>query len=82
MTSTAPVQYALNTRAGSEAVIRALWAVTEADPQTTVLSIDGVGAYDHISRASVLSAFQRRPDLAGILPFEAMFYGRANSYFF
>ena len=32
------------------------------------MSIDG-GVYDHISRASMLTALQRRPELAGLLPF-------------
>ena len=44
MAVTAPFQYALNTRAGSEAIIWALRAATKVDPPTTVLSIDGVRA--------------------------------------
>ena len=54
----APFQYALSTRARPEALVRALRAATEADPRTTVLSIDGVGAFDHISRASMLGALR------------------------
>ena len=76
----APFQYALSTRAGSEAVVRALRAATETDPRTTVLSIDGVEAYDHISRASMLEALRTHEPLTGLLPFAAMFYGQASRY--
>ena len=67
-------------RAVSEAVVRALRAATESDPRTTVLSIDGVGAYDHISRSSMLDALRTHEPLTGLLPFAAMFYGRASCY--
>ena len=41
----APFQFALSTRAGTDCVGHAVRAATEANPQATVLSIDGVGAY-------------------------------------
>ena len=47
--ATAPHQYALSTRAGTECVVHVLQVFTEMDPQTTIVSIDGVGAYDSIS---------------------------------
>ena len=37
-------QHALSTRAGSGALIHAVRAAVEADPRTTMFSIDGVGA--------------------------------------
>ena len=37
---------------------RAVRAATELDARTTVLSIDAVGVYDHISHASMLSGLQ------------------------
>ena len=64
-TACAPFQYALSTRAGSEAVVRAVQTAIEADPRMTVLSIDGVGAYDHISRASMLEALRAHAPLTG-----------------
>ena len=58
-----PFQYALSTRAGTECLARLLRAATEADNEATVLSVDGVGAFDHVSRASVFSqlASHERP---------------------
>ena len=48
--ATAPFQYALTTRAGCECVSHALQAICELDENATVTSIDGVSAYDTISR--------------------------------
>ena len=48
--ATAPFQYALATRAGSECIAHALQALSEVNPESTVLSIDGNSAYDLISR--------------------------------
>ena len=45
-----PYQYALSTRAGTESLARALRAATEWDLLSTVVSIDEVGAFDHVSR--------------------------------
>ena len=78
----APFQYALSTKAGAEALVRAIRASTESDPRTTVLSVDGVGAYDHISRQSMLSTLADRPALAGLLPYAALFYGAPSTYVF
>ena len=78
----APFQFALSTKAGAEALARVVRAATESDAQTTILSVDGVGAYDHISRQSMLSALASRPDLAGVLPFASMFYGSPSTCLF
>ena len=78
----APFPFALSTKAGAEALVRVVRAATESDAQTTILSVDGVGAYDHISRQSMLSALASRPDLAGVLPFASMFYGSPSTYLF
>ena len=42
----APFQFALSTRAGVDCVGHAVRFATDADPEATVLSVDGVGAYD------------------------------------
>ena len=48
--ATLPFQFGLSTRAGTEAVHRCLQVATELDPQATILSLDAVGAFDHVSR--------------------------------
>ena len=39
--ATAPFQYALSTRAGCECIAHALQALSDADPEATILSVDG-----------------------------------------
>ena len=55
--------YGLGTRAGTEAVSRLLRAATEACPRATVLSVDAVGAFDHVSRDAMLGGLLARREL-------------------
>ena len=57
--ATAPFQYALKTRAGCECVAHIFQSLSEIDPSTTVISVDGVGAFDSVSRAARLSGIAR-----------------------
>ena len=76
--ATAPHQYALSTRAGTECVAHVLQVLTEMDPQTTIVSIDGVGAYDSISRKAMLEALMEIPGGSQALPHVRLFYGQPN----
>ena len=78
----APFQYALSARAGTEALARAVRIATEANGRATVLSIDGVGAYDHISRSCMLQGLQSDPILATLSPYVRQFYGEPSEYLF
>ena len=78
--ATAPYQYALSTRAGCECIAHALQGLTEINPEATVTSIDGIGAFDLISRESMMTGLR---DVAGggeVLPFVRMFYGVPSEY--
>ena len=46
---TAPFQFALQTRAGTDALGLALRAFTDLDESAVVLSLDGIGAFDHMA---------------------------------
>ena len=48
--ATSPYQYAMSTRAGCECIAHALQGLTELDPHATVTSVDGISAFDMISR--------------------------------
>ena len=48
--ATAPFQCAFSTKAGCECVAHILQSLTDLGPEVTITSIDGVGAYDLISR--------------------------------
>ena len=64
----APFQYALTTRAGTEALARALRFATESHQSTTVVSVDGVGAYDHTSRSCMFQSLRDCPALPPLIP--------------
>ena len=64
-----PFQFALSTRAGTDCVGHAIRAATDANPLCTVLSIDGVGAYDHVFRSSMMCKIWEVPGLRSLLPF-------------
>ena len=57
--ATAPHQYALSTRAGCECVAHALQGLVELDQDSTIVSIEGISAYDLISRESMMTGLFR-----------------------
>ena len=59
--ATAPFQYALSTKAGCECVARILQALSDRDPEATIMSIDGIGAFDLISRNAMLEGLLDPP---------------------
>ncbi len=75
-----PFQFALPTRAGTECVAHLFQALTHRSPTTTIVSIDGIGAFDLISRQAMLSGLMRMPNAQRALPFVRMFYGEASEY--
>ena len=64
-----PFQYALPTRSGTDCVARVVKSMMELDPTKTLLSINGIGAFDHIKRKSKLETLHTNSDLAPLLPF-------------
>ena len=78
--ATAPHQYALNTKVGCECVAHILQTLTDLDPEATIVSIDGVGAYDSISRNAMLEGLLRMEDGERVFPFVRRFYGSPSSH--
>ena len=77
---TTPFQYAMTTRAGTECVAHALQALTEADPTATLMSLNGVSAFDLTSRRAMLESLAAIPVGSQALPFVRMFCGSPSSY--
>ena len=50
---TSPFHFALSIESGCECVAHIAQAMTDLDPTTTLLSVDGIGAFDLISRNNV-----------------------------
>ena len=78
--ATSPFQYALTTRAGVECVAHVIQTLTDVDPSATVLSVDGVGAFDLISRRSMLEGLRDVEGGDSVLPFVSQFYSSASTY--
>ncbi len=53
MNATAPFQFALQTRVGTDALAQALRLIADGDGDRVILSLDGVGAFDHIRRSAI-----------------------------
>ena len=70
----------MTTRAGTECVACAFQALTEADPTATAMSLDGVSAFDLISRRAMLESLAAIPGESQVLPFVRMFYGSPSNY--
>ena len=51
--ATSPLKDALSTRAGTESIVHAIQATTDADGRATVLSVDGISACDTTSRVAM-----------------------------
>ena len=76
----APFQYALSTRVGTDCVGHVVRASTYADYGLTIFSVDGIGAYDHVLRATMLTRLSKMPNARKLLPFVRLSYARPSSY--
>ena len=78
--ATAPFQYAMATKAGCECIAHVLQGATEMNPRATILSVDGMSAYDTMSRKAMLQGLRDVPGGSAALPFVSMFYGSPSQY--
>ena len=62
-----------------ECIAHALEELSELDRNTTIISIDGIGAYDQISWAAMLDRLMNVARGSQALPFVRMFYGAPSS---
>ena len=75
LATTAPYQYALQTKAGTEALAHALHFLTDYNSDTIILAVDGVGAFDHLKRAAFFKKLHALPNLQPLLPLAGLLYG-------
>eukprot|EP00973_Karenia_brevis_P030055 4142538-Karenia_brevis.AAC.1 len=77
---TAPFQFALQTRAGTDALAHALRFLTDSDPDLVVVSLDGIGAFDHVHRAAFFTKLRDTPALRALLPLVTALYGTKSRF--
>ena len=70
-----PSNTVLSTKAGCECVAHILQTLTDLDGQASVLSVDGIGAYELISRSAMLESLLKTYRRDEILPFVRCVYG-------
>ena len=75
----APFRFALSTRAGTDCVGHVVRASTDAYHRLTILSVDGIGAYDHVLRPSMLIE-KKCLEHGQLLPFVRLSYAGVSSY--
>ena len=73
--ATSPFQYALSTRSGCECVAHVLQTLTELDGGATIVSVDGIGAYDLISRNSMMQGVRHMAVGGWSTPFHSLKVG-------
>ena len=78
--ATAPHQYVMSTRAACECIAHVLQARTDQDDRATVFSIDGIGAFDLVSRESMLRGLLRVEGGDSVLPFVRQFCFSPSGY--
>ena len=66
--------------AGAESVVHFLAAALELNPEATIVSVDGIGAFDTMSRQSMLQGLLGVPGANECLPFVRMFYSEPSEY--
>ena len=77
--ATRPYQFALQTRAGTDALSGMLRAAIDLDADATIVSLDGRSAYDTISRAAFLCKL--REVAPALVPFVRLWYGQESTYY-
>ena len=78
--ATSPFQFALSTKSGCECVAHCIQALRETDEQLTLTSVDGVSAFDFISRRAMMAGLERVDGGVSVLPFVHLFYWRPSTY--
>ena len=61
-------------------VVNAVQAMTDVDGRATILSIDGIGAFDLVSRGDMLEGLRTVEGGGDALPFVMQFYGSPSTY--
>jgi len=76
----APYQFALSTRAGTDAAAHLLRAATDLRGDATIVALDGIGAYDHVVRAEFFATLLHNAALAPLMPYARLFYAQDSTY--
>ena len=77
--ATSPFQYALGSKGREEFVAHAIQSLTDVDSRATVLSIDGISAFDLISKTAMLDGMAQIRGGEAVMPFVLQFCSHNTS---
>jgi len=75
-----PANFGLSDRSGTDSLVHLVQFLLEEDTDRVLLSIDGVGAFDHVCRARFFEELLAHSELRDILPFVRQWYGGASKF--
>ena len=78
--ATSPFNYGMFVHGGTESVVHLLRSKTDADPSLVLTKIDGIGAFDHVHRSSILGDLAALPTAHRLIPFALMSCGDVSSF--
>ena len=78
--ATSPFHFALTTKSGCECIAHIAQALTDLDANATLLSVDGIGAFDLISWNAMLQGLLEVEGGGSVLSFVRQFYGSPSTY--
>ena len=76
-----PHNFGLSAKCGIDGLIHLLQFLLEEDPLRVLLSIDGVGAFDHVCRARFFEELFLHPELHDLIPFVSLWYRTSSKSF-
>ena len=77
---TSAFQYALQTKAGTDTLALALRFITDPDPNAGIVSLDGVGTFDHAKRTAFFSKLLACEEFRCLLPPVSDRYGTQSRF--
>ena len=80
MNAVAPINFGMCNRGGTDSLVHLVQFLLEEDPGRVVLSIDGVGAFDHVSRTRFFEELLTNGDLNNVLPFVRQWYAGQTEF--
>ncbi len=69
----------MNTQAGTDTLGLALCALSDLNADATILSFDGIGAFEHVRQNGFLAKLAVEQDLHALLPFVRMLYSHQST---
>ena len=75
-----PLNLGLSDRSGTDAAIHLLRHLTDANPDKAIVSIDGLGAFDHVRRARMLDEVLQHRTLHALIPFGKQWYATPSQF--